>query len=363
MNYTEVFNEAKKKEGLKIIKPKTSKTSTFTKLDKIKNAIFLAGPCPREDYANNDWRTKAFEILENLCFDGYVITPTNDNYNADTKDELSMQTKWEYEAMHKASAIVMYLDRTDKNPGFTSNVEYGLYSKYPGMFVCIPEGVTKGANSYIKIVCEQKDIPVFSTLEDTLAAVVKDLDRGPQNWYLSDTHFNQERTMTLSRRPYKTVWEMDMDMISNWNKRIRKNDTVYHLGDFGENGKYLDCLNFKTLKFTKGNYERDGKSPNVLKDMKGRKDVEIYDNDECKAESGEFKYTMRHEPISGNKVEKGETVLYGHIHGRQLVKQNGVDVGVDAHRMCPCSQEEVDFFANCLAKGYYDEQVFADKCK
>lgn len=34
----------------------------------LNNSIFLAGPCPRTDY-KNDWRYKAFEILERLGFD------------------------------------------------------------------------------------------------------------------------------------------------------------------------------------------------------------------------------------------------------------------------------------------------------
>lgn len=43
------------------------------------NSIFLAGPCPRKDYSN-DWRNEAFRILEELGFDGNVITPTNDRF-------------------------------------------------------------------------------------------------------------------------------------------------------------------------------------------------------------------------------------------------------------------------------------------
>ena len=364
MDYNKIFHEAKKKEGLKIIKPQTSKTSPWTDLSDVKNAIFLAGPCPRSDYANNDWRTEAFKILENLCFTGPVITPTNDCYNPDNPDFLKNQTAWEYEAMHKASAIVFCLDRSDKNPGFTTNVEYGIYSRYPSCFVFCPEDNTKGANRYIKIDCEKKGIPVFTTLEDTLSAAVLDVERlESKNWFISDTHFSQERTMTLSRRPFKTVEEMDLEMISNWNKRVRKNDVVYHLGDFGEDGKYLDCLNFGILKFNKGNYERDGKNPQVLEDMKKHKDVEIYDNDEIKVESGKFKYVLRHEPISGKKPEKDEIVLYGHIHGCQLIKENGIDCGVDVHNFTPASQEEIDFFANAITEKFYDENVFTPECK
>lgn len=362
--FEKIFNEAKSKKGkVTVIYPQESKTGPYTKLDNVKNSIFLAGPCPRENYRATDWREKTYSILENLSFTGYVLNPTNENYNTDDKDALTKQTDWEWEAMCKASAIVFYLDRTDKNPGFTSNVEFGLWADSPGIYVCIPEGCTKNANRYIEIKCKEKGIPVYRTLEDCYAAVVSDLNRGGQNWYTSDTHFSQERTLTLSRRPFKDVRDMDLAMISKWNKRVRMQDTVYHLGDFGENFNYLDCLNFKTLNFNKGNYERD-KIPEIMKQIEKRDDVVIYDNDECKVTEGDWTFTLRHEPVDGNKVAKGEYALFGHVHGRSgNVKENGIEVGVDINDYAPMSQEQVNFFANCLDKGYYDENVMCKECK
>ena len=362
MDYETIFREAKKDgyKGLKIVKPQTSKTSPWTDLSETKNAIFLAGPCPRSDYANNDWRTKAFEILENLCFEGYVITPTNDCYNPDNPDFLKNQTEWEWEAMHRASAIVFNCDRSEKNPGFTTNCELFDYIDKPSIFVNIPDENTMGANRYIRIHCEKRGVPVFNNLEDTLAAAVLNLDRQEsKNWFISDTHFGAERTMTLSRRPFKTTKDMDLEIISNWNKLIRKKDVVYCLGDFGEDGSYLDGLNFGKMMFIKGNYERDGKTPKVLEDIKKHDNIEVFDNDECKINVGEYKCTLRHEPISKNKKEKDEYVIYGHIHGRQLLKEGfGCDVGVDAHRFMPVSEEELSFYFNACEKGFYDEQVF-----
>ena len=44
----------------------------FTKLDDCKNSIFLAGPCPRDNY-EDDWRNEAVEILRKLKFKGDVL--------------------------------------------------------------------------------------------------------------------------------------------------------------------------------------------------------------------------------------------------------------------------------------------------
>mgnify|MGYP001387686297 CR=1 FL=1 len=50
-------------------------------------------------------------------------------------------------------------------------------------------------------------------------------------WFTSDTHFGQQRTLELSRRPFKDVAEMDNTMVKNWNNLVSPKDTVYHLGD------------------------------------------------------------------------------------------------------------------------------------
>lgn len=340
----------------------TDDQGNMTSLDKLHNAVFLAGPCPREDYEKNDvWRKEAYSIFEDIGFDGDILNPTNKNYGL--MKDLTKQTDWENEAMHKASAIIFYLERTEKNPGFTSNVEIGMWLKSNNIFVCIPDDSRKkNANAYIRIKCDQAGIPVFNTLEETIIAVDEKLNRDEsKKWFISDTHFSQQRTLDFSKRPFRNVREMDLAIISNWNKNVSVNDDVYVLGDMGENDKYLDCLNFKTLHFVKGNYERD-KVPDLVESLKKRKNVKIYDNDECKVKVGDFNCVLRHEPITDYKLKDDELVLYGHIHGRQLIKNKGLDVGVDCHNFTPVSEEDTAFYLNAIDKGFYDNQVM-DKIK
>lgn len=344
----------------------TDENGNLNKISYVKNGIFLAGPCPRKDYEKQDkWRNEAYSILKDIGFDGDVFNPTNKYYDKLNKDRLEKQTKWENEAMHKASAIVFYLGRDDTHPGFTSNVEIGMWLNKPeGIFVCIPkDSESKNANRYIRIKCEKAGIPVFDTLEKTLLAVDEDFNRKPKTWFTADTHFGQKRTLELSKRPFKTVEDMNLGIISNWNKRIRKNDIVYHLGDFGDSFKYLNYLNYGIFNFIKGNYERD-KIPEIMEQLDKFDNVNIYDNDECTVTSDKFNYILRHEPITGKKIPKNTYALFGHVHGRSgAVKENGIEVGIDYYRYCPASQEDIDFYANCLDKGYYDENVFTKICK
>ena len=63
---------------------------------------------------------------------------------------------------------------------------------------------------------------------------------------------------------------------------------------------------------------------------------------------------MMHEP---ENYDKKCFNLFGHIHGRQMVKRFGLDVGVDCHHFKPISIKDVLFYKTAIEK-YYDNNVF-----
>ena len=73
-------------------------------------------------------------------------------------------------------------------------------------------------------------------------------------WFASDLHFNAQRTIDISKRPFDSLEQLNKTLINNWNKAISKNDTVYILGDFGD-FYYAQFLNGYKI-FVLGNYER-----------------------------------------------------------------------------------------------------------
>lgn len=356
LDYKEIYETVSVKP-LKILHPNKKGSSELTPLTgkDVKNSIFLAGPCPRGD-DKWDWRDEAITILKDLGFDGSVMNPTNPYFDS---IDLAKQTQWEWEAMCKASAIVFWIDRSDEHPAFTTNIELGCWWGKKGVFIGFPKNAPKTA--YIEQGSKMRGVQIYHDLRELLTATVNDLRRPSQNFFTSDTHFGAERTLELSRRPFRTVEDMDLQMISNWNKTVRPNDIVYHLGDFG-NFDVLKMLNYNHMHFIMGNYETRDLDTSESS-LKKYKDVTTYFNDECQFQGKEHIYTLRHEPLGRGQYEKDIIYLFGHIHGKNSYKRNGIDVGIDAYgTYTPLTQEEVEWRANATLN-YVDENVFTDLCK
>lgn len=321
----------------------------------LKNAIFLAGPCPREkEDFKNDWRKEAISLFEKYNFNGDIINPTNDNYDND----LEKQTLWEHKGLCYASAILFWIPRSEKHPALTTNIEFGEWFDKENVFVGFPDDSIK--NDYIDVKLKQNNITRYKTLESIVKSICKRFKSKEKVFVTSDTHFSAERTRVLSYRPFKNVDEMDNQLISNWNKRITMNDVVVHLGDFG-NPEIIHLLNFKKMYFLPGNYERD--------DKKFQKEVYFNDDRVQLLKEGEIvingkKYIVKHEPFERpiEKVNKNEFYLFGHIHRLQMVKRNGINVGIDGNRFKPMSVSEIEFLRGGIEE-HFDENVFQDSCQ
>lgn len=334
-------------------------------LDEMQDAIFLAGPSHRpcmQEYFGKGWRDEATTILSKLGFQGTVLIPEYRDKIVPEQFSLTKQINWEEEAMYKASRILFWIPRDlEKLPGLTTNIEFGeFYRKNNKVIVGIPD--ITGANSYIRVKCEEYDIPLFDTLEKCVREAVSYFKSDvfynkPRQYYLSDTHFNQQRSFVFSQRPFLNLKMSDLNIISNWNSTIRSCDTVYFLGDFGD-FSYLSFLNFKKMFLIEGNYERE-RGREIIIDCRvsyiGRNNKKMYSTKILGKD-----YFLVHEPET---FDSGQGFfLYGHIHGRQRVKRNGIDVGVDGHNYYPYSETDVDSIRNAI-ENYYDDYNFVEKIK
>lgn len=69
--------------------------------------------------------------------------------------------------------------------------------------------------------------------------------------FISDLHFGHKNIIRFDNRPFQSVEEMDETLITNWNNKINKNDTVYILGDISWYPKDKTAEILSTLKGNK----------------------------------------------------------------------------------------------------------------
>lgn len=176
-------------------------------------------------------------------------------------------------------------------------------------------------------------------------------------YYTADTHFGSERTLKFSFRPFDTTKEMDEHIINEWNKIVKPEDLVIHLGDFGDFNirKYLNG----EVELVKGNYEEnipDEDLEDIFNEVHQLSRYVYFDN--------ELRYICSHKPsdckslvMKRRKDSPKVFGLFGHIHGLQKVKKWGYNVGTDPNHYRPVSEEELIIRVNAI-QVHYDNEVW-----
>lgn len=129
-------------------------------------------------------------------------------------------------------------------------------------------------------------------------------------FYIADCHFDHGNIIHFDNRPFRTVDEMNEEMIKRWNSAVTKADEVYILGDFcwSKEDRWIELLSQlngqKTL--IKGNHDIEpSKSRRYFADVKERK---IIDDNGRKVVIDHFP-----SPCFRNHFY-GWFHLYGHVH-------------------------------------------------
>ena len=98
---------------------------------------------------------------------------------------------------------------------------------------------------------------------------------------------------------------------------------------------FLSFLNFKTLHWVLGNYDRKIVQQIEQAAANSGRDIRLYDHD-YRFHVGEKSYVVVHEPNDFEiKASPEDIILYGHIYGRSFAKKNGFDLGIDYHQYSP----------------------------
>lgn len=132
-------------------------------------------------------------------------------------------------------------------------------------------------------------------------------------FYIADLHFGHKNIIKFDFRPFDDVEEMDKTMISNWNKKVKPQDTTYVLGDFcwGKEADWiriLDSLNGDKV-LIRGNHD--------LKQMsKILKDKFLFIKDKHEITDCGKRIILSHYPELAYKKSYDQNVfmLHGHVH-------------------------------------------------
>lgn len=160
----------------------------------------------------------------------------------------------------------------------------------------------------------------------------------PNTWFISDTHFNHEKIIEYCNRPFNDANSMNEKIVQLWNQSIKKDDKVYHLGDFGFGSKeqiteIVERLNGKIYLVT-GNH--DTRPPQWYRDCGF---VEVYDHPIIIMDY----LVLSHEPLPF-VMNQCYCSLYGHIHNSPLYKtwgKNSACMCVERHNYHPVSLETI----------------------
>jgi len=184
-------------------------------------------------------------------------------------------------------------------------------------------------------------------------------------WFTSDHHFYHNNVVRYCNRPYKTVEEMNADLVKRWNDKVAPDDIVYHLGDFSMAFRPVELFtqHLNGIKYLiAGNHDfchpvhKKARTPEKRAIMTARYidngwaavDIQM----ELTLAGGEFvklchlpyreegaEYDQRF--LSQRPVDRGEWLLCGHVHEKWKIKRKMINVGVDVWDFAPVSETEI----------------------
>ena len=166
-------------------------------------------------------------------------------------------------------------------------------------------------------------------------------------FFTADQHFGHQNIIKYCNRPFGTVSEMNQYMIDRWNRKVKKDDKVFVLGDFAlapskDIIKWGRALNGnKTLVL--GNHDRANKTVYLEAGFQEVIKYPILWN--------EF-YILSHAPKT--KTDMGRLYnIFAHIHNDsrfENVTDSGICVNVERTEYAPISFKEIQEEIETLAQ-------------
>lgn len=157
----------------------------------------------------------------------------------------------------------------------------------------------------------------------------------------ADHHLGHENIIKFCNRPFESVDEMDQALIDNWNKVVKPDNTVYHLGDFTLGDwkmarDYLNQLN-GNINFLCNPWHHDKrwlpKSDRVFvgdKVIRFLPPMVVLEVPELGKDNHPLAITLCHYPLAvWDRKHYSGICFHGHCHSNYQGEGLILDVGVD----------------------------------
>lgn len=165
------------------------------------------------------------------------------------------------------------------------------------------------------------------------------------DWFISDFHIDDER-MLSRRHNFKSLEEMEIVLINNFNSLVKDEDTVWLLGDIvatkEDAMRVIAKLNGKK-NYIIGNHDRkwvyDKDVKTLFNSIQEMSIIEIDD----------IPITLCHYPMyEWYKSKYGGVLIHGHMHDEKIsdefyLTHCAVDVSVEKTNYFPISWEDIKF--------------------
>jgi calcineurin-like phosphoesterase family protein len=150
---------------------------------------------------------------------------------------------------------------------------------------------------------------------------------------IADTHFGHKKVIEFERekRPFASIQEHDAELVYRWNNVVRKNDTVWHLGD---------------VLFGRAAFETLGKLNGIKRLVLGNHD-HYPSADYLKHFSklyGAAEYRdciLTHVPINPAQFYRYRLNIHGHMHSSKIDDPRYVCVSVEHTNLQPIRISEL----------------------
>lgn len=170
-------------------------------------------------------------------------------------------------------------------------------------------------------------------------------------WFTADHHFGHANVIEYTERPYKSVEEMDADLIARWNDAVAPSDLVYHLGDVSFHGNERTREILHQLKGNKilirGNHD---KAPKTAQNMGFLASMEA-----AMIKIGSHDVFLRHEP---GRPAPGIWIVHGHTHQSYKIKsiEKKISVCVEMWNYGPVSEGQLCSLMDRAANPWGDHE-------